>query len=165
MSSPSFSPTTSLPRVQLKPVEGFKPSDFLFRSATDRDYDLLIREPCTLWDGEDLVVVYQDAGPLPGFAKMLSGLKFTKNVRTAGLVSWSKTFGYSPRISVRQDYCRPSIMLRQNPETFSRLLEMAGEVSERFREANPDKFFWQKRSLRGSFRSGSFREGSSRVGS
>lgn len=147
MSSTFYLPTTSLPRVQLKRVEGFDPEAFRFRGASSNDYDTFIREPCSLWDGDNLVAVYQDAGPLPGLAKLLSSIRYSPGARTEGLKTMSRTFGFLPRIAVRQNYCRPTLLIRENPRAFGELVAMSEIVSERFREASPQHFEHQRKML------------------
>lgn len=98
-------------RVDLKLVhgnDGSDGSDFVACAVQQSDYDTVLRpgaEPLALYHGGHLVALVMS---WPSGGHMLAAarsLRYTHTSRSGGMLSDSRTFGFSPRLVVRREQC------------------------------------------------------------
>lgn len=122
--------------------------DFSLRTAQEDDYDELIRGSFVLYEGGELKVVYLDLKDdlfcAPIFEQMQAALyriKYSDTKRTGeGLWSKSRTFGYRPRITIRNDYCAATSLAVRSPEDHAAIAAGVEIVARFYREFNPDLY-------------------------
>lgn len=117
------------------------------RSPKEADIERLIREPCELWDGDRLVLVY-DALP-PGEAEMV-GLLLPRvpiqsgHARTSGLVVTARTFGFQPRVALRRDFCAEASLASEDAVLHRALVAQAFGIAGIYERRNPSLYGMHK---------------------
>lgn len=93
-------------------------NDYIKRSALETDYENLIKENCLVTENGEPKILYLhiDNDLTTEIRKAVKSLKYEKGLRTAGLKTESRIFGYSPRNTIRKDYCSSTSLAYQNPE-------------------------------------------------
>jgi hypothetical protein len=128
------------------------PDGFIGRYADDSDCKTRIDFDAKVYlDGELSMVHLHDIGiDLEPFYKELSSFKkWTSSTRTtkrSSLKSTSKTFGYLPRNPLRGQPCNPSVLCKQSPELWSKLMSISELVSDIYKKEN-DKLWSKHNSL------------------
>jgi hypothetical protein len=108
--------------------------DYIRRSATDRDFDELLTEPCVIGDDIGVRVIYDyldGDGPVNALRK----IKCQIGKRISGLKTRSRTFGYSPRVSFKHDYCYLSGLATDQPiehDAVARYGEIISKIYQRY---------------------------------
>ncbi len=99
----------------------------------------LIREPCILSEeGVGPVVWYLKIEEnLDRFLPFLNVLKFDAHHRTAGLLAYSRIFGFSPRLEIRQFCCRRAVLFKDASELEGILFSLAGKICELYQAHAP----------------------------
>lgn len=72
--------------------------------------------------------------------KQLDRVRFTVGRRTQGLAVRSVNFGYLPRVTLRQDWCRSATMNRERPLATRLLAAEAPALEAQYAELIPDVF-------------------------
>lgn len=112
--------------------------EYKMRSAQEGDYSTLIDEPRLIFDGDDLVMAYMQIDENPSRIKRaLQSIRYEKGTRSSGMVSHSRIFGYSPRITVRNDFCTATSLSREQPQEHQVIIDYAARVAKQYREINP----------------------------
>lgn len=117
------------------------------RSAQEIDCSRLVTEPCLVYQDDRLVIAYLElasdgeAAPvLERIARVLPHVKYTKDARTDGLVTTSRTFGFKPRNVLRHDFCSASGMASEQPREHAVIVSGAAVVSKYYAQYNPDLY-------------------------
>lgn len=127
-------------------VKERKPLDlrkYVKRSATEKDFSELIKENFIIQHNGKPLVVYLVLKDIPNYDKILNTLKhthFSTNVRTTGLRTTSKIFGYSPRETIRKDYCSSTAFAREDPEGHFNICNFGNTLADLYRQYCPDMF-------------------------
>lgn len=103
-----------------------------------KDYDQVLTSPCALEIDGTVELLALPAGE--GNAKLLQALrkiKYAKTSRTNGLVTHSRTFGFSPRVAIRSDFCCAAKLTYEEPAINSVLEDWAGYADETLGEFLP----------------------------
>lgn len=115
--------------------------DYKMRSAQELDYHTLITEDTLVYEGDTLMIAYVeldlDCSPI---VEALQRIKYEKDYRTAGLPTTSRTFGFSPRISFRRDYCTASKLAKDSPKDHAVITDYAAQVATYYRNLNPELY-------------------------
>lgn len=118
--------------------------DFIKRSASEGDYDLLVDEPTTLVDedGKALVIYDQlgDSLSTESIVEALRRIKYQTGKRSRGLVSTSRIFGYRPRNEMRQDYCSSTSLAREHPSEHELVCQLATKLEKYYEKYNPEGY-------------------------
>lgn len=86
------------------------------------------------------VIVLDQVGDGPGsLIGMLDRVRFPTTARTSGLPSTSRVFGYEPRRTIRQDYCKATILTSEEPEVHAVLAAWAGVLADHYARLLPDQ--------------------------
>lgn len=95
-------------------------------------------------DGQPLVAYlqsYETGDPLLEEIRAgLLSLKFTPHTRLNGLEVRAKSFGYLPRIPMRGDWCKSTLLAREHPALVDKLITLGAQLEARYRDLAPEVF-------------------------
>ena len=120
-----------------------KAAAYKLRSAQEGDYGRLLTEPSVIAVAGRLAVVYlplppqEDMEPLRGACARIS---YSTHFRTGGLKTTSKIFGYSPRVTIRRDYCSATAFAREQPDEHATVARAALLVERYYRQFNAELY-------------------------
>ena len=127
-------------RIDLKRIEIDK-GKFKKRTALKSDVSTLIKEDCIIYVDDKPVVLYKklenDTSALRWAVK---SQKYGSGKRSAGLISTSNIFGYSPRVTMRHDYCTATAMSQTNPKQHHVIANFASELVGYYKEFFPEQY-------------------------
>jgi hypothetical protein len=110
------------------------------RSAVESDYASLITEPTVVYDVDTqavqlvYVAVEEDTTAL---VAALRRLDIRRRTRTAGMASLSREFGSHPRNRLKNNFCGPASLAREDAEAHAALAHAAGMVLRAYEKYNP----------------------------
>lgn len=108
------------------------------RSAQESDYDTLVTDSTLIYEGGQLMAAYVELDlDCSDIIAALLRIKYEKNYRTNGLPTTSRIFGFSPRITIRRDYCTATLLAKENPHDHAIVCEYAAKAAEQYRQVNP----------------------------
>lgn len=117
--------------------------DFVKRSAKESDYTMFVTEPTTLVDADtgDILAIYEE---LPintdDVLKALNAIRYDTYQRTGGLKTTSRIFGYSPRITMRKDFCSSASLAAESPKEHQMICDLGIQIEDFYRNYNPDGY-------------------------
>lgn len=116
--------------------------DYIKRSAREDDYDMLIKEPTTLVDMEGNILAIYDYLPsnTDSVLKALQTIKYDTNIRTGGLKTTSRIFGFSPRVVMRKDFCSSTSLSIQQPKEHQAICDLGIEIEKYYEQYHPDGY-------------------------
>lgn len=111
--------------------------DYRLRSASESDYEELVKESAILTSEGRVKVIYQQLDDL-GFdsdviVRALKTIKYQEGRRSRGLTSYSRIFGFSPRTEFRQNFCKVTSLALDHPNEHQILCDYAKKISEIYR--------------------------------
>lgn len=113
-------------------------ADYKMRSAQESDYHTLVTESTLVYEGDTLMIGYIELDlDCSDIVNALQRIKYDKDFRTNGLPTTSRTFGYSPRIVTRRDFCTASLLAKQAPKDHAIITDYAAKVADYYRSFNP----------------------------
>ena len=133
-------------QFQIKRVEVKKRDinleDYKLRSALESDYTTLYKESTMLVVDGVVKVIYLDLDEV-GFdatniVEALKRIKYETNTRTGGLKTTSRIFGFSPRVTVRKDFCSATSLAKEAPKEHKIVTDYAKKVSQIYKEISPE---------------------------
>lgn len=119
------------------------------------DYDKFRKRSAALQDVKTFIwedtIIYVDGVPVVLYASLkdfdtsalrwaVQSMKINKGKRSRGLQSESSVFGYSPRVPMRQDYCRISEMAKKYPKQHYIITNFINQVVELYQKYFPDVY-------------------------
>jgi hypothetical protein len=105
------------------------------------DCESLIDFDCLITDEGKPVILYKRLDEdLRDLLWAVQHVKFNTGKRTLGLQSTSTIFGYSPKLTVRRDYCTATSMSREFPKPHSIICRQAELVSKYYKKYFPDTY-------------------------
>lgn len=114
---------------------------YKMRSAEERDYGELIRESALIYEGETLMVAYLELDlDCSDIVRAIQKIKYPTEYRTSGLISQSRIFGFSPRNTLRKDFCSATSLAKEQPELHAIIAGYAAKVGEYYQSLNPDLY-------------------------
>jgi hypothetical protein len=102
---------------------------FIQKRAAENDCSVLLKDEFKLVDKETnrLVCVYikptEDEQTFSTIFDTCLNVKYTESIRTSGLKTTSRIFGYNPRNAIRKDFCSATSLATENPEMHARLIK------------------------------------------
>jgi len=116
-----------------------------FRGATTDDCATRITENTVLVDAESgaPAIVYLRLPEEPrttAIRAALQRIKYESTARTNGMKTHSRVFGFSPRNTIRRDYCNAATLHRDAPEAAALLTEYAHDVARYYEQFHPTLF-------------------------
>lgn len=114
---------------------------YKLRSARESDYSTLIRESCLIYEGDQLMIAYIELDlDCTDIVSALNRIHYETGYRTGGLKSTSRIFGYSPRNTLRKDFCSATSLAQESPEDHQIICDYAVKVSQYYQQFNPDLY-------------------------
>lgn len=111
------------------------------RPAQLEDCPELVDKSVVLREGGKVSIVYLNLSEyghdLSGLAEALTHVDFNPHFRTSGMPVTSRTFGFSPRIAMRQDYCTAAMLATESPHAHDELCKAARVAETFYAEHNP----------------------------
>jgi hypothetical protein len=102
---------------------------FIQKRAAENDCSVLLKDEFKLVDKETnrVVCVYikptEDEKTFSTIFDTCLNVKYTESIRTSGLKTTSRIFGYNPRNAIRKDFCSATSLATENPEMHARLIK------------------------------------------
>lgn len=116
--------------------------EYIKRSALESDYDTLVTDSTMVFENGKLKVIYEnldeigfDANPM---IRALQSIRYETGLRTTGLKTTSRIFGYRPRATVRKNYCSITSMATEHPAEHKVICDYAARVSEVYLKRFPE---------------------------
>lgn len=114
-------------------------ADYVRRSALAEDVSEIIREPCTIIEGGRIVAVYLVADDIPeSFVEVVKKVKVDRNLRTDGLKTESRIFGYSPRETIRKDFCSSTSLAAEMPQEHAMICNFGATLADYYKKCAPE---------------------------
>jgi hypothetical protein len=114
---------------------------FKRRQALETDTTNLITESTKIFhNGKPIILYYEFDEELADMYWALSTLKYNKTVRTAGLSTFSRTFGYLPRLTLKRDFCTNSAMATQNPKQHKIVMDFGQHLAKLYKTEFPEVY-------------------------
>lgn len=128
--------------LEAKRREEFDPRDYVKRSALETDYSTLVQEDTVVTvDGEPQIAYMRpkeiDFGDL---RKTLRRVHYPETVRTGGLKTRSRVFGYQPRITLRRDYCTATSLRAEHPDQDQVVCAYGGVIQRHYERFFEERF-------------------------
>jgi 2-oxoglutarate-Fe(II)-dependent dioxygenase family protein len=111
------------------------------REALAKDSRMFIQEPCSIYENGKLKVVYVYLDEkMPALVEALKTIPYEKSYRSGGLPTISRIFGYSPRSTLRKDFCASTSLSQEFPAQHAEICRGAKVVSDLYSIHNPDLY-------------------------
>lgn len=124
--------------LQVQKLNNVDYKEYVKRTALEKDFTTLIKEPCVLMDGEKVLVVYNIVDiDTDSIVKDLKALKYHEGKRTLGLVSTSRIFGFRPRSPIRGEFCSSTSLATENPEVHAKVCNLALDIEKYYEKYSP----------------------------
>jgi hypothetical protein len=133
------------------------------RGAREEDCDTLISETTTVVESGRIVAVYYSGLKDPAIDQIRAALpqvKTVKDIRTSGLVTNSRIFGFAPRNELRKHPCRAASFAAEQPRQHA-VIAAGAEVVAKYYEASMPEIASEHRALTEGNVKAEFRLGSS----
>jgi hypothetical protein len=117
--------------------------NFRKRSAVVEDCSRLISEPTVIYDTDEekVRIVYLELeDEHSGLVRALQRIKYGNDLRSAGMLSRSRTVGFMPRRTIKQDFCANSALDREDKAAHRLVLSYAEKVSTYYQQYNPELY-------------------------
>ncbi|NBW16206.1 MAG: hypothetical protein EBR82_50310 [Caulobacteraceae bacterium] len=128
-------------RIDIKKTE-LDLSQYIKRSAVPSDYQTLITGDTIVVENNEPKILYKKIDPnlTNELRKAVISIKYEKGTRTTGLKSESRIFGYSPRNTIRKDYCSSTSLAYQDPGINQVICDFGEHLSSLYKEYFPEVF-------------------------
>jgi hypothetical protein len=108
--------------------------EYTYRVAQEGDCSKVIDEPTIVYEGEEIKIVYCEMEErLPDLVLALETINYERNFRTGGLPTNSRIFGYSPRSTLRKDFCATTSLANQFPKEHAAICRRA-QIADKYYE-------------------------------
>lgn len=131
-------------RILEKKSREFNFEEYRQRSALESDYTQLVRESAVVVVDGKIRAIYQDLDELgmksASIVKALQTIKYQAGQRSRGLTSYSRIFGYAPRLEFRQNFCHSASLAVENPKEHATICSYATEVARVYQLNAPETY-------------------------
>lgn len=110
------------------------------REALPSDCAMFIDEPTCVYEQGVLQIVYAYVPFMPPLVEALKGITYERSTRSEGLPTISRIFGYSPRSTLRKDFCAVTSLAQEYPAQHAEICKGAALVSMIYALHNPELF-------------------------
>lgn len=116
------------------------------RQASDSDYALFINQSTVIYDEADpsrpKMVYIQLDDDSSAVVQALQSIDFDiiKQNRTSGMISHSRSFGFTPRRTLRTDFCHAAKLAEENPHAHHVICSYAENAAKWYERHNPEIF-------------------------
>lgn len=109
------------------------------REALDTDCTQFVRDSAQVYENGELKIVYAMLPQrMPKLVEALKSVTYETSTRSGGLPTVSRIFGYSPRSTLRKDFCAVTSLAASHPEQHAEICKGAKVVSEIYQQYNPE---------------------------
>lgn len=124
--------------IEITPKEvDFK--KYKMRSALEEDCSQLIDFDCLVTvDGVPRILYMKVDADTTGLRWAVKTINYEETTRTNGLKTRSAIFGFSPRVTMRKDFCSATAMSRNFPKQHLVICNFAKELTKLYQEYFPD---------------------------
>jgi hypothetical protein len=119
------------------------PKQYKLRKAMEEDYDQFITESCVIVDKstKEIIAVYVEMDDdVSDVMRALDKIRFTKSVRSGGLQSTSRVFGYLPRNTLKSDFCTTTSLAREMPHEHAAICKYGITMGEKYSKYRPETY-------------------------
>jgi hypothetical protein len=116
-------------------------ADYIKRSALEADYDTLIDDDVIAIDADTKAVIFVHARMAfddQDIMGALARIRYEENIRTAGLKTRSRIFGYNPRNTIRKNYCSVTSLAYQQPQEHAIVCQYGIQISQLYSVFTPE---------------------------
>lgn len=114
---------------------------FKKRTALEEDAENIITEDTIITtNGQPVIMYCKVKENLDAMRWAVQNIKYTKGVRSTGLVSQSAIFGYKPKVTMRQDFCSAAAMAKSQSKEHFFITDFAKNLTNYYRDNFPDVF-------------------------
>lgn len=111
---------------------------FTRRSAVESDFDKLITKDTLVTSKGKPIILYKYLTEDTSKIQMaVRQIKYSKETRTQGLKSESRVFGYSPRNTIRKDYCSATALAYEKPKEHNLIANFGSTLAKLYYEYFP----------------------------
>lgn len=115
--------------------------DYVKRSAEEHDAEILVSEDAVLvLDGVPVVHYFKLDIDSTLMVNVLRTLEYAKTERSGGLVTQSKIFGYSPRVTMRKDFCSATAFANAQPLEHKIVTDFGRILANEYKKHSPDAY-------------------------
>jgi len=112
---------------------------FKMRSALEADCSTLVNYDCMITENGKPKILYMKVNsPTSHLRWAVQTIEYAETLRTNGLKTRSAIFGFSPRVTMRKDFCSATAMARNFPEQHFVICEFAKELTKLYLQHFPD---------------------------
>lgn len=118
-------------------------SQFVKRSALETDYEQFIDEDVIAIDADTKQIIFIHTRldfSDKDIMWALGRIKYEENVRTAGLKTRSRIFGYNPRNVVRKDFCSTTSLAVDQPTEHAVVCKYGVQIAGLYSEFTPETY-------------------------
>jgi hypothetical protein len=109
------------------------------RSAVEEDCSILVDYDCLITEnGIPRILYCKVNADTQNLRWAVKNIKYDESTRTNGLKTRSAIFGYSPRVTIRKDYCSVTAMARNFPKQHFVICNFAKQLTKLYEEFFPD---------------------------
>ncbi len=114
---------------------------FKRRQALESDTNNLITTSTKVYhNGKPVILYYEIDEDLSDLYWALSTIKFNTTKRTAGLSTFSRTFGYLPRLTLKRDFCTNSALAMSNPKQNKIITNFGAYLADLYKHEFPEVY-------------------------
>lgn len=111
------------------------------REALEKDCSQFVNASTEVFEDGQLKIVYALLeSKMPSLVDALKTITYESSYRSGGLPTISRIFGYSPRSTLRKDFCATTSLSQEYPEAHSQICKGAKTVSDVYQHYNPELF-------------------------
>jgi len=111
------------------------------REALEKDCSQFVNESTEVFEDGKLKIVYALLEKkMPSLVEALKSISYESSYRSGGLPTVSRIFGYSPRSTLRKDFCASTSLSQEFPQEHAAICQGAKVVSEVYQHYNPELF-------------------------
>lgn len=115
--------------------------DFIKRTALEKDFDILIKEPCICTEDGKIKVIFDIVDiDTSQVLQDLKRIQYVEGKRLRGLTSRSRIFGFRPRMPLRGDYCSSTSLAKEAPDIHARVCNLAVQIEKYYEKYNPEGY-------------------------
>lgn len=115
--------------------------EYVKRRAAPEDCSIVIDQPTVLTHKGKVIAIYtlleDDAMPI---LAACNSIRYDKTLRTNGLKTTSRVFGYLPRNVLRQDFCNVTSLAKEAPAANKIISEFGAILTDHYKRYAPDTF-------------------------
>ena len=112
------------------------------RGARENDYSKLITEPVIIKNNEGKILcIYAKLESDPSLiTKVFQSTEYATSMRTRGLKTTSRVFGFLPRETIRKDFCSATSMAKIQPKHHAVVCEYGKNLAKVYKYLDPEMY-------------------------